>query len=123
MAELGNADQSLPNDARFSHSRVTFSVTARAVIKKRRYAIQRAIEKLDPRHSILLRQVAFSYNYLRRYKEEEGVVDREMAIRPNDVCLKASRAFVELDWKADTRPLHEFIDQFGLRILAPFRIS
>ena len=110
LAELGIAHQSLPNDARL--------FTLKGYIERHRPGgnqeealryFERAIE-LDPRNSILLRQVAFSYNYLRRYKEEEGVVDRELAIRPNDVYLKASRAFVEVDWKADTRPLHELID-------------
>ncbi len=110
LAELGIAHQSLPNDARL--------FALKGYIERHRPGgnqeealryFERAIE-LDPRNSILLRQVAFSYNYLRRYKEEEGVVDRELAIRPNDVYLKASRAFVELDWKADTRPLHELID-------------
>ena len=37
-------------------------------------------------------------------------MDRLLASEPNDVERKATRAFVELDWKADTRPLHQFID-------------
>ncbi len=32
-------------------------------------------------------------------------------IRPNDADTKVTRAFVELDWKADTRPLHQLIDE------------
>jgi hypothetical protein len=34
-----------------------------------------------------------------------------LAIEPNDVQVKADRAGVELDWKADTRPLHQLIDE------------
>ena len=37
--------------------------------------------------------------------------DRVLAIEPNDLEAKAERAFVELDWKADTRPLHQLIDE------------
>jgi hypothetical protein len=33
-----------------------------------------------------------------------------MAIKPGDVDTKVARAFVELDWKVDTRPLHQLID-------------
>jgi len=33
-----------------------------------------------------------------------------LAIEPNDAETKAARAFLELDWKADTRPLHQVID-------------
>jgi serine/threonine-protein kinase len=34
-----------------------------------------------------------------------------LAIAPNDVEVKATRAFVEMDWKADTRPLHQVVDE------------
>ena len=36
--------------------------------------------------------------------------DRALAVEPSDVETKAQRAFVELDSKADTRPLHQMID-------------
>ena len=36
--------------------------------------------------------------------------ERILAIEPNDAVTKVQRAFVELDWKADTRPLHQMID-------------
>jgi TolB-like protein/predicted Ser/Thr protein kinase/Flp pilus assembly protein TadD len=120
LAELAIAHQSLPNDARL------FALTG--YIERHRPGgnqeealryFERAIE-LDPRNSLLLRQIAFSYDFLRRYREEEGIVDRELAIRPNDAYLKVSRAFVELDWKADTRPLHQCID--SIRATNPLAI-
>src|SRR6266496_221417 len=37
-------------------------------------------------------------------------LDRILAIEPNDLTAKAERAFVEVNWKADTRPLHQLID-------------
>jgi hypothetical protein len=38
------------------------------------------------------------------------VLDRALAIEPNDVTTKATLASVQFDWKADTRPLHQMID-------------
>src|SRR6476660_327582 len=120
LAELAIAHQSLPNDARL------FALNG--YIERHRPGgnqeealryFERPIE-LDPRNSLLLRQIAFSYDYLRRYREEEGILDRELAIRPNDAYLKVSRAFVELDWKADTRPLHQCID--SIRATNPLAI-
>ena len=45
---------------------------------------ERAID-LDPRNTFFLRQAAFSYDDLRRYAEEETVLDRALAIEPNNV--------------------------------------
>jgi hypothetical protein len=36
--------------------------------------------------------------------------DRLLAITPDDVTAKAERAIVDLDWKGDTRPLHQITD-------------
>jgi TolB-like protein/predicted Ser/Thr protein kinase/Tfp pilus assembly protein PilF len=111
LAELGIARQSVPNEPRL------FELTG--YIERRRPGgdqekalrnFQRAVA-LDPRNGLLLQQAAFSCDDLRRYAEEEGVLDRAVAVRPNDVFIKGWRAFVELDWKADTRPSHQFIDQ------------
>ena len=47
-----------------------------------------------------------------------------LAIEPNDAETKVARAFVELDWKADTRPLHQLIDPNSARkILAQSKVS
>ena len=35
-----------------------------------------------------------------------AVMDRVLAIKPDDVQTQVSRAAIELDWKADTRPMH-----------------
>jgi serine/threonine protein kinase/tetratricopeptide (TPR) repeat protein len=110
LTELETARKTLPNDSRLFE--------LKGYIERRRpggnqekalHELERAID-LDPRNSILLRNVALSYKSLRRYKEEETILDRELAIRPNDIYLKGARAFVDLDWKANTRPLHALID-------------
>jgi serine/threonine protein kinase/tetratricopeptide (TPR) repeat protein len=110
LTELETARKTLPNDSRLFE--------LKGYIERRRpggnqekalHELERAID-LDPRNSMLLRNVALSYKSLRRYKEEETILDRELAIRPNDIYLKGARAFVDLDWKANTRPLHALID-------------
>jgi tetratricopeptide (TPR) repeat protein len=72
-------------------------------------SLEHAID-LDPRNTFTLQQIALSYHHLRRFAEEKSVLDRALAIEPNDVDSKVARAFVEFHWKADTRPLHEMLD-------------
>jgi tetratricopeptide (TPR) repeat protein len=71
--------------------------------------LQRALD-LDPRNILTLQQTALSYGVLRRYSDEAAILDRALAVQPTDVDAKIARALVELDWKADTRPLHQLID-------------
>jgi TolB-like protein/class 3 adenylate cyclase len=72
--------------------------------------LQRAVE-LDPRNFFTLQQLALSYQLLRRYAEEVATDERALSIRPDDAETKAQRAFAFLGWKADTRPLHQTIDE------------
>ena len=51
-----------------------------------------------------------SYYLLRRYSDVIAVLDRALAIKPDDVETEVTRASVELSWKADTRPMHRVID-------------
>src|SRR5436190_23936626 len=59
----------------------------------------------------MLYQIGDSYAFLRRYAEQKSTFDRILTIEPNDLGAKAERAFVEVNWKADTRPLHQLIDE------------
>jgi TolB-like protein/Tfp pilus assembly protein PilF len=111
LAELETARQTLPNDPRLFE--------LRGYIERRRPGgnqeealrnLERAIER-DPRNVLLLQETARSCDCLRRYWEEEAILDRALAIKPNDAYLRGWRAFVELDWKADTRPLHQLMDE------------
>ncbi len=72
--------------------------------------MQRAVE-LDPRNLFTLQQIALSYLQLRQFSQQGAILDRALVINPDDVDMKAIRALVALDWKADTRPLHEAIDE------------
>jgi len=111
LRELEIARQTLPNDARLFE--------LKGYIERRRPGgnqeealrnLEHAID-LDPRNFLVLQQTALSYYNLGRYADQEVVLDRMLAIRPNDAETKASRAFVELDWKADTHPMHQLIDE------------
>jgi tetratricopeptide (TPR) repeat protein len=72
--------------------------------------LERALE-LDPRRLNTLGNIADSYGMAGRYAERKSKLDRMLTIAPNDVALKAERAFVEVDWKADIGPLHQVINQ------------
>jgi tetratricopeptide (TPR) repeat protein len=65
---------------------------------------------LDPRNVLTLQQLALTYQQLRRYAEEKSTFERTLAFEPNDPVTKSQHAFVELDSKADTRPLHDVTD-------------
>ena len=71
---------------------------------------ERAIE-LDPRNRNTLGNIADSYGMVRRYAEQKSTLDRMLTIAPNDLEAKAARAFVEVDWKAETGPLHQLINE------------
>src|SRR4029077_21069971 len=71
--------------------------------------LERAID-VDPRNFFTLQQISISYGVLRRYTEEIAILDRALAVEPNDVNTKVALAAVQFHWKADTRPLHQTID-------------
>ena len=109
LAELEVAARALPNDPR------VFELEGYIQRRQGRWEdairnLERAAD-LDPRNVFTLEQLALSYQLLRRYAETESLLDRVLTIEPNNLEIKAARAFVELDWKADTRPLHRLIDE------------
>ena len=67
--------------------------------------LERALE-LDPRNLFILQQISFSYRNLRRYQEMAATLDRVITIAPNDINTRIQRALVDLEWRADTEPLH-----------------
>jgi serine/threonine-protein kinase len=72
--------------------------------------LQRALE-LDPRNFFTLQQIALSYLNLRRYSDEAAILDRALSIKPDDVDTKVIRSLIALESKADTRPLHQTLDE------------
>ena len=109
LAELEIARKSLPNDPRVFEL-IGYITRRRDQQEEGLRNLQRAIE-LDPRNFFTLQQIALSYVNLRRYSEEAAVLDRALSIKPDDVETKVVRALIPLDWKADTRPLHQALDE------------
>ena len=109
LAELEIARRTLPNDPR------VFELTG--YIARRRgnqeeglRNLQHAIE-LDPRNFFTLEQIALSYLNLRRYADEAAVLDRALAIKPDDVDTRVVRALIPFDAQADPRPLRDTIEK------------
>ena len=108
LAELQIARKTLPNDARI--------VQLMGYIQRRQGRWEESIQNLqragdlDPRNIETFQQIALSYGVLRRYSEEKSVLERALAIEPNDPDTKAALASVQFHWKADTRPLRQIID-------------
>jgi serine/threonine protein kinase/tetratricopeptide (TPR) repeat protein len=109
LAELEVARRSLPNEPGVFELK-GYTERRRGHWEESTQNLQRAAD-LDPHNVHILQQIALGYDRLRRYADEKSVFDRVLAIEPNDVDTKLTRAFVELNWKADTQPLHQFIDK------------
>ena len=108
LAELEIAAKTLPNNAS------VFEL--KGYIERRQgkqeeavRSLERAID-LDPRNSFTLQQIALSYRHLRRFAEQKSVLDRALAIEPNNIDIKLELAAVDFYWKADPRPLHQMVD-------------
>jgi tetratricopeptide (TPR) repeat protein len=127
LAELEIARQTLRNNPRI------FRVTA--FIQRRQghweestRNLERALE-LDPRNINTLDSLEDSYKSLRRYAEQKSTFDRILAIEPNNLKMRAWREVVEVNWKADTGPLHQLIDEIratnpgAMPELAPFWLT
>src|SRR5438876_1853439 len=108
LAELEIARKSLPNDCRVFEL-VGLIEHRRGKFKEAVPELEHAME-LDPRNVYRLEQIAQTYYYLRRYPEERAAYDRALAIDPNNVQIRIYRADLDLNWKADTRAVHEVID-------------
>ncbi|HJY53554.1 MAG TPA: protein kinase [Candidatus Udaeobacter sp.] len=127
LAELEVARRTLPNDPRI------FRVTGFIQRRQGRWEestrnLERALE-LDPRNLRTLDNIGDSYGALRRYAEQKSNFDRILAIEPNNLMAKAQRAFVEVNWKADIRPLRQLIDDIratnpaAMRQIAPWWLT
>ena len=109
LAELEVARQSSPNGPRI------FAVIGYIQRRQGRWEesmrnFERALE-LDPA-VLTLSEISQTVTQApRRYAEQKSTIDRMLTIAPNDVDAKAARAWVEVDWKADTGPSHQVIDE------------
>jgi TolB-like protein/Tfp pilus assembly protein PilF len=109
LAELEVARQSLPNDARI------FGLTGLIQRRQGRWEestrnFERTVE-LNPRDiDTLVLSLSANYLFFRRYTEAKPWAARVLAFEPNNSFTKVWLAYIDFDWKADTRPLHRTID-------------
>ena len=107
--ELAVATSLLPNEPR------CFELTG--LLERRAGNWEQAVKQLskalelDPRNVYLLHQLSLTYEHMRRFPEMARTLDRAIAIVPDDVGTRLGRAFVDLEWRADTKPLHAAIQQ------------
>jgi serine/threonine-protein kinase len=108
LSELETARAGLPNDPRILQSTASI-LTHQGKPEEALRALEEAMT-VDPRNPSLLSRLAITYECLRRYPEEKATLQRLLEITPDDIAAASSLAFVDLDWRADTAPLHQFID-------------
>jgi TolB-like protein/Tfp pilus assembly protein PilF len=111
LAELEIARKTLPNDSRVPEL-TGYIIRRQGKQEEAIKNLQRALE-LDPRNFFILEQIALSYQNLRRYPEMAAMLDRGLTIKPGDVEISATRALVDLDWKANPRPLHQMLQSLN----------
>ena len=107
-AELALAQRKLPNNAQvFALLGSIDSLQGRWSESTRAY--EAALE-LDPRNLFTLRRLTMRYQIMRRFAEAVATLDRLRALAPQDAKTRVLRAWVELEWRADPKPLHETME-------------
>ena len=109
LREVEAARAGLPNSAGV-YSMIGFIKRRQGKWEEGIRGLKQAIA-LDPLSTYLISQLAWSYDGLRRYPEEKATLQHILDITPDDVTAGAALAFVDLSWRADTAPLHQFIDR------------
>ncbi len=106
--ELAVAQRTLPNESRIPLM-AGYIDRRQGHWEKSLEEIKQALE-LDPRNFSIRQQISFTYQALRRYKETAATLDDVLAIAPKDITSKVRRAWVELQWRSDPKPLHTTIE-------------
>jgi TolB-like protein/Tfp pilus assembly protein PilF len=107
-AEIGVAHRTLPNNP------LIFELSGAIDRRQGRWEestrnFERALD-LDPRNVPTLQNFAFNYVFLRDYAKAGAVLDRVLAFKPDDTDIRLTRAILDMDWKADTRPWHALVE-------------
>jgi TolB-like protein len=106
-AELELAARALPNNSR------VFALTGYIDRRQGRWEdairnMEKALE-VDPRNFTILQQIAATYPYLRRFRDEALAADRILALDPTDAGVRISRAFVELELHGNVQPYRDTV--------------
>jgi len=119
LAELEFARRGLSNDPQV-YALTGYVLRRQGKDEEGLRELRRATE-LDPRNTSLLQQLASSYQYVFRWPEQAAVLDRILAITPDDVLVKLERARVDVNWKADTKRFCQLVER--LRAEQPASIA
>jgi TolB-like protein/Tfp pilus assembly protein PilF len=106
--ELAAAQRALPNEP------LAFELAGYIDRRQNRWQdsehnLRRALE-LDPRNFYFLLQMSLSYERQRRFDEMRVIMDRALAVAPNDPGARLNRAIIDLYVHADTRPERAVFD-------------
>jgi adenylate cyclase len=119
FAELEIARRGLANDPRI-YELTGYILRRQGKQEEGLRNLKRSVE-LDPRNPFTLAQLAISYQFLRRWPDTATVLDRALAITPDDVETRMQRGLVDLYWKADPQPLHQAVER--VRVEQPASID
>ncbi|MDP9099789.1 MAG: winged helix-turn-helix domain-containing protein, partial [Verrucomicrobiota bacterium] len=72
-------------------------------------SLEKAVD-LDPGNKSLLGNLWDNYYLLRRLAEAAATADRILKLVPHDAVSQVGRAYIDLQWRADSKPLHETIE-------------
>jgi TolB-like protein/Tfp pilus assembly protein PilF len=72
-------------------------------------SFERAVE-LDPSNKSVLGNIWDNYYALRRFAEAAATGDRILKLAPHDAVMRAAQAYIALQSRADTKPLHKTIE-------------
>ena len=106
--ELAAAQRALPNEP------LAFEIAGYLDRRQNRwqdseYHLRRALE-LDPRNFYFLLQMSLSYERERRFDEMRLIMDRALAVAPDDPGARLNRAIIDLYVRADTKPARAALD-------------
>jgi serine/threonine-protein kinase len=110
-AELDIAKRTLPNNSDIFE--LTGYIDRRQGLwSESARSLQRALA-LDPRNFFILQQIALSYQEFQQFRAMAAALDRALSLIPHDLDTQVTRALVDLEWRADPRPLRETIRRIG----------
>jgi TolB-like protein/Tfp pilus assembly protein PilF len=104
-AELALAQRTLPNNAQVFGLRGHLDDRQGRGNESAR-SWEEAVE-LDPSNLFILRQLALTYITLRRFAEAAAALDRAIGLAAQESGSRVLRAWVDLEWRADPKPLHK----------------
>jgi len=108
LAELEVARQTLPNDFRVPRL-MAYIQRRQGRWEESTRNLAHAIE-LNPRDMETRVEIITNYTWLRRYADLKSALASTLAAFPNDLSMRLWQAAVEIQVKADTRPLHQMLD-------------